>query len=191
MTIFLTSFVLMFIAELGDKTQLAALAFAAKFKLIWVILGLFLAFLLNNFIAVAAGSFIGSNLPLLWVEIISYSLFIAFGIWTIFDSTESDSASKKVIINQFFTVFLLLFISEFGDKSQIATMTLSIKYQTPVAVFLGAIGGQMAANALSVGIGALMGKHLPIKTIKWISAVMFIAVGLIGIISLFLRKGAL
>jgi len=182
METFLTVFALMFVAEIGDKTQLVALTFAAKFKLIWVILGLSCAFILNNLLAVALGSFIGEVLPLNLVRIAAYCLFIAFGIWTIFGSDEEENASSKVIVNQFVTVFLFLFVAEFGDKSQIAAMTFSMKYHAPIAVFLGAVAGEISANLIGIGAGVLLGKTLPIKIIKWISAVVFIAIGVTGLI---------
>ena len=181
--VFLTSFILIFMAEMGDKTQLASLAFTARFKVSHVIAAIAAATVLTNLIAVFAGGFISGFLPLRIIKTVSYVLFILFGVWTVLAKSEDEKgADKKVIINPFFTVAILFFISEFGDKTQIATMTLAMN-EPPLGVFLGAFCGMFCANLLGIAVGIMLGKKLPAKTIKYVSAALFITIGAAGLIS--------
>jgi putative Ca2+/H+ antiporter (TMEM165/GDT1 family) len=180
---FLTSFVLIFAAEMGDKTQLAALAFTARFKVSQVIAAIAAATAFTNLIAVCAGSLISGFLHIEIIKTVSYILFILFGLWTLFGGKEDEkSARKKVIINPFFTVAILFFISEFGDKTQIATMTLAMNASAP-GVFLGAFSGMFCANLIGIAAGVLLGKKLPAGAIKYVSAALFIIAGSAGLIS--------
>ncbi|MDR2192237.1 MAG: TMEM165/GDT1 family protein [Endomicrobium sp.] len=179
---FLTSFLLIFIAEMGDKTQLAALAFTARFKTSQVIVAIAAATALTNLIAVCAGGLISDILPVGIIKTASYVLFILFGLWTLLDKNEDEKGvQKKVIINPFFTVAILFFISEFGDKTQIAAMTLAMN-ENPIGVFFGAFSGMFLANLLGIAVGLILGKKLPAKTIKYIAASLFIIIGTAGLI---------
>jgi putative Ca2+/H+ antiporter (TMEM165/GDT1 family) len=180
---FLTSFLLIFIAEMGDKTQLAALAFTTRFKVSQVIAAIAAATALTNLIAVCAGSLISVALPIGIIKIVSYVLFIMFGLWTLLGREEDEEgAQKKVIINPFFTVAILFFISEFGDKTQIASMTLAMNAK-PAGVFLGAFSGMFCANLIGIAVGLALGRKLPAKMIKYISAALFITIGAAGLIT--------
>ncbi|MDR3112773.1 MAG: TMEM165/GDT1 family protein, partial [Endomicrobium sp.] len=81
----------------------------------------------------------------------------------------------------FFTVAILFFISEFGDKTQIAAMALAMNAYPP-AVFLGAFAGMFCANLIGIAVGLALGKKLPAKMIKYISAALFIIIGAAGLI---------
>lgn len=182
----LASFLMIFIAEMGDKTQLIAMAFTARFKALHVILAISAATILNNLIAVTAGSFLSGAFSLSVIKIVACCLFIIFGFWTLLGSSEEEGNSeKKVLINPFFTVAIFFFISEFGDKTQIAAMTLTMNYGTPVYVLLGASAGMICANLIGICVGVFLGKKIPAGTIKLVSAVIFILFGLIGFWGIF------
>jgi len=183
-----SSFFLIFLAEMGDKTQLAALAFTAKYKTATVIAAISAAILAVNFIAVCAGSILAGVLPLNAIKIVSCVLFIFFGLWTLFlKEKEGENKNPKTKAGPFFTVFILFFVSEFGDKTQIAAMTLSMS-QSPVFVFLGASLGMICANLIGISAGVLLGKKLPSKHIKIISAALFIIIGVAGLITTALKS---
>lgn len=182
----LSSFLLIFIAEMGDKTQLMAMAFTTRFKASQVILAISAATILNNLIAVAAGSLISGVFSINIIKIASFVLFILFGLWTLAgnEEEEGDSKVKKVFINPFFTVAILFFISEFGDKTQIAAMTLAMN-RPPVYVLIGASLGMICANLIGIAVGVFMGKTIPSHIIRWVSAGLFILIGLAGFFSIF------
>jgi putative Ca2+/H+ antiporter (TMEM165/GDT1 family) len=183
------SFMMIFIAEMGDKTQLMAMTFTARFKALQVIFAISLATIVNNLIAVTAGSLLSGAFSLSVIKIASYALFILFGFWTIYGGKEDEGkADKKVIINPFFTVAIFFFISEFGDKTQIAAMTLTMNYGTPAYVLIGACAGMICANLIAIVVGMFLGKKIPSEVIKFASAAIFILFGLTGFWNIFAGK---
>jgi putative Ca2+/H+ antiporter (TMEM165/GDT1 family) len=169
-------------AEMGDKTQLLALAFASKYKARTVILAIAAAAFLNHLPAVIVGNFTAKILPM---EIISLSagiLFILFGVWTLRGDQLSEKDRKsKVLINPFFTVGIAFFIAEMGDKTQLATITLSMKYLSPVLVLLGTVFGMIAADIFAIIVGLFLGKSIPEKNIKWFASSLFLIFGFLEI----------
>ncbi|MCL2800003.1 MAG: TMEM165/GDT1 family protein [Endomicrobia bacterium] len=187
MEAFIYSFLLILVAEMGDKTQIITMAFAARFNVIQVILAVSAAVILNNAIAVAAGALFSGILPVTVIKSVSYTLFIIFGIWTLTGKSNEEKDSGKVIVNPFFTVFIFFFISEFGDKTQLATMSLSMKYASPVFVLAGASLGMIAANVIGITAGVFLGKKVPANMIKRIAGIIFIAFGIIGFFEIIIR----
>ncbi|MDR1195273.1 MAG: TMEM165/GDT1 family protein [Endomicrobium sp.] len=185
----IASFFLIFIAEMGDKTQLMAMTFTARFKASQVILAISAATIFNNLIAVTAGSLLSGAFSLSVIKIAAYALFILFGFWTLYGNDDGKTgAEKKVFINPFFTVAIFFCISEFGDKTQIAAMTLAMNYGTPFIVLAGASAGMICANLIGITIGVVLGKKVPAKIMKWASALIFIIFGLIGFYGIFNTK---
>ncbi|MDR2427169.1 MAG: TMEM165/GDT1 family protein [Endomicrobium sp.] len=188
----LISFFLIFIAEMGDKTQLMALAFTVRFNALQVILAISAATILNNLIAVTAGSLLSGVFSLSIIKIIAYVLFILFGFWTLYGNVEEkESKGKKIFINPFFTVAAFFFISEFGDKTQIAAMTLTMNYLAPFYVLAGASAGMICANLIAIAIGVFLGKKVSAETMRWVSALLFIFFGLAGFWSILNTAGFL
>ncbi len=176
-----SSFLLIFVAEMGDKTQLLSMAFTTRFKAYQVIAAISAATLLNNLIAVVAGSLLSGALPVSAIKTASCVLFILFGLWTVWgaDNENGEKKPDKFIINPFFTVAIMFFISEFGDKTQIAAMTLAMN-ESPLYVFIGASLGMICANLIGITAGVLVAKKIPPHIIKWCSAILFIVIGFIG-----------
>lgn len=170
------------LAEMGDKSQLLAVAFAAKYRPAKVLLGVFLASVLNHSIAVAAGSFIARYQDVeVWIQMIASLSFIAFGLWTIHgDKLEGDETGNSRF-GPVMTVATAFFIAEFGDKTQLATMALAAKYpENPVYVLLGTTTGMFITAAVGIILTVLMCKRIPQRTIKLVSAGAFILFGLLG-----------
>lgn len=181
-----------FLAELGDKSQLMALAMAAKHKARDVFVGMFFAILLMFAIAVGLGAVLGSVLDDYRniVAIVAGLIFLAFAVWTLKGDDEEDdgefddldplpaSAGSRTVMTAAFTAFIL---AELGDKTQLASATLAIR-DGFLPVYIGSVIGEVAAIGLAIIIGALAGKHLPERLIRYGAAGLFAVFGIIMII---------
>ncbi|MDR2772776.1 MAG: TMEM165/GDT1 family protein [Elusimicrobiota bacterium] len=186
--IILSSFAVIFLAEMGDKTQLMTMSFSAKYGISTTLKAIFIAILINSFIAVAVASFIFSMFHGNIIQVISCIVFIGFGVWNLINQKDKDEKKKeeKVILNPLVTIAAFFIISEAGDKTQIATMLLSIQTNTAVPVFIGASAGLFAANIIGALVGGYLGKKMPEKMIKIVSAIVFILIGIAGLIKIYI-----
>ena len=178
MTAFWISLLLVFIAEMGDKTQLVALAFAARFKP-WVVLaGVFLATLLVHLFSVFIGEALGLSLPIFWVKVFAGLAFIFYGLWTIKgDKLNDGNRIKTGKLGPLFSVALTFFLAELGDKTMLMTITIASEQQSFWAVWLGSTIGMVAADGLAILIGKMAGKKLPENLIKYGAAAIFLLSG--------------
>ena len=180
MTIFIASFLLVFLAEMGDKTQLLAMAFAARYRAGTVLAGVLAATLANHLLAAAAGNWLTGILPFAYIQIAASVSFILFGLWTLLgDKLEGED--RRFQFNPFWTVAVAFFFAEMGDKTQLATVALAAKYLSLIPVWMGTTAAMLAADAFGIGIGVILGKKIPERFIKWFAAVIFILFGLIGL----------
>ncbi len=180
MTAFLASLGFVVLAEMGDKTQLLAMAFATRYKASTVMWGVFAATVLNHFLAVLAGNYLTNLVPIHYVQIAAAASFILFGLWTI-RGDELEGEDKRYHFSPFWTVAIAFFIAEMGDKTQLATVALAAKYQSVLPVLVGTTAGMLIADAIGIGIGIVMGKKIPERAVKWIAALIFILFGLWGL----------
>lgn len=180
MTAFLASLGFVVLAEMGDKTQLLAMAFATRYKASIVMWGVFAATVLNHFLAVLAGNYLTNLVPIHYVQIAAAASFILFGLWTI-RGDELAGEDKRFHFSPFWTVAIAFFIAEMGDKTQLATVALAAKYQSVFPVLAGTTAGMLIADAIGIGIGIVMGKKIPERAVKWIAALIFIGFGLWGL----------
>lgn len=181
MAAFLSSFFLIFLAEMGDKTQLVALAFATRYKVKDVLLGIFFATLLVHLFSVFLGGGIGAVIPVLYVKWLAGLSFIGFGIWTLRGDTLEDGEKKSGRFGPFLTVATAFFLAELGDKTMLATVTLAAQTRSFAGVWLGSTAGMVAADGLAIIVGITLGKRIPEKAIKYAAAAIFIICG-IGIV---------
>jgi Ca2+/H+ antiporter, TMEM165/GDT1 family len=172
---------LVFLAELGDKTQLVALMLATRFKAGIVLAGVFVATLLVHAFSVALGGITGRLLPHGWVLLVSGLAFIAFAIWT-WRGDRLDDEDQKVrrITSPFMIVTVTFFLAELGDKTMLSTVTLASQYSL-VQVWLGSTLGMVISDALAIWVGQAMGKRLPEKAVKIGAAFIFLAFGLFSL----------
>jgi putative Ca2+/H+ antiporter (TMEM165/GDT1 family) len=171
------------LAEMGDKTQLLAMAFAAKFKTYKVMLGILVATVLNHALAVAAGNFITrfSSVEAA-VQALASASFIFFGLWTIRGDKLSGEENRKTRFGAAVTVGVAFFAAEMGDKTQLATIALAAKFpQEPAGILVGTTLGMLVADGLGILMGNVLRKKMPERKIKFLSAGAFILFGLIGI----------
>lgn len=180
MTAFWASLIFVVLAEMGDKTQLLAMAFATRYRASTVMWGVFVATALNHMLAVAVGNYLTVFVSLSTIQIAAAASFILFGLWTI-RGDQLEGEDKRFSFSPFWTVAIAFFIAEMGDKTQLATVALAAKYQSPVAVWTGTNIGMLVADAIGIIVGIVMHKHIPERAVKWGAALVFIGFGIFGI----------
>ena len=114
LTAFGVSVLAVVLAEMGDKTQLLAMAFATRYRWQTVLWAVAVATALNHFLAVLAGNVVTNVVPIVWVKLLASVSFLAFALWTLHDDSTPDS-NKKTAASPFVTVAVAFFIAEMGD----------------------------------------------------------------------------
>ena len=177
---FTASFLLIVLAEMGDKTQFLAMSLATRYDAYKVLFAIFLATVLNFGIVVLIGQFLKTLVPLYIISLAASLSFIGFGLWTLRAEKPKDEAEKASKFGIIGAVSVPFFIAEFGDKTELATISLAADYQNALSVLIGATLAMLVADGIAIAVGVVLGKHIPEKTIKWVSATIFIAFGLAG-----------
>jgi Ca2+/H+ antiporter, TMEM165/GDT1 family len=174
------SFGVIFVAELGDKSQLMALTFATRFRVRDVIIGITVATAIVHLASVAIGYGLGLALPTGWINLAAAIAFVVFGLWTLrgdeLSEDEEDKvnrAGKRAVI----AVGTAFFLAELGDKTMLATITLATDHGW-FGTWLGSTLGMVAADALAIVIGRALGKRLPERTIAIGASVLFFIFGI-------------
>lgn len=170
------------LAEMGDKTQLLAMAFATKYKASKVLIGVLAATVLNHALAVLVGNLIMQMGSIqVWIQAVSSLSFIFFGLWTIRGDELDGEDKKKTKFGPVITVALAFFMAEMGDKTQLATVALAAQFPaSPVWVLAGTTTGMLIADGIGIIVGVVLCKRIPVRVIKLISAGVFIIFGFIG-----------
>lgn len=178
MEAFLTSTALVALAEIGDKTQLLSFVLAARLRKPWpIIAGIFVATIANHLFAASVGVWLAGLIAPQWLPWITGLVFVAFGLWTLHpDSLDDDPKLHRA--GAFVTTIIAFFIAEMGDKTQLATVALAARFDALLAVVMGTTIGMMLANVPAVIIGEKLAQRLPLATIRWIAAGVFIATGI-------------
>jgi len=177
MTALLTSLFMVVVAEMGDKTQLIAMAFAAKYRASHVLWGVLIGSLLNHGMAVAVGTYLGEVVPLNLVGLAAGALFIFFGVMALNGGNEQDEETEKNRFGPIATVALAFFLGEMADKTQLTTLTMAVQFRTPLLVLAGAVSGMMVANSPGIFLGDFLFRRVPPRVIKLISAGIFLLFG--------------
>ena len=179
MTAFWISLVFVAIAEMGDKTQLVALAFATRYRATTVLGGVFVATLAVHLVSVFLGEMADMALPLFWINLLAGLSFLAFGAWTLRgDTLDEEAELKPKRFGPFLTVAVTFFIAELGDKTMLTTITIASQQQSFLGVWLGSTLGMVVADGLAIIVGKVMGKRIPERAVKIIAAMVFFAAGL-------------
>ena len=174
------SFGVIFVAELGDKSQLMALTFATRFKPVPVLIGITIATAVVHLASVAIGYGLNAALPTDWISLIAGVAFLGFGAWTLRGDRLTEEEKRKAERggrSAVIAVGVAFFLAELGDKTMLATITLATKYGW-FGTWLGSTLGMVAADALAILVGRMLGRHLPERTIRYGAAVLFAICGL-------------
>ncbi|MGO8805083.1 MAG: TMEM165/GDT1 family protein [Candidatus Bathyarchaeia archaeon] len=185
---FTASFALIVVAEMGDKTQFIAMSLAAKHNPYKVLLGIFVATVANFAIMVAIGQVITAFVPLDVISLAASLSFIGFGLWTLKPERPKEENTKSSRFGVVGTVAAAFFIAEFGDKTQLTTISLAAEYQSAIAVLFGAVLGMLVADGVGIALGVVLGKHIPERILKWVSAAIFVVFGLVGVYEVLNRQ---
>ena len=188
------SFLLVFLSELGDKTQLLVLSFSSKTTVKNILLGVALGSFLSHGIAIL----FGSTLSILnntqfqeTLKFITYFSFIVFGIFSFISINQKEKQTNcnsglinKIIkskLNYILIIAASISIGEFGDKTFLASIGLGIQYPFyKFSLILGAILGMVISDLIAILFGKLLSNKISDKNIKIISGLLFILFGIIG-----------
>jgi len=178
---FLLSFGVIFLAELGDKSQLMAMAFASRYRALTVLIAVTLATLLVHAGSVLVGATVAVALPTALIQVVAGIAFFVFAAWTLrgdeLGETEEGRA-RRTGRWAILTIGTAFFLAELGDKTMLATITLATT-EEPIGTWLGSTAGMVAADGLAIAVGAILGTRLPERAVKVFAAGTFILFGAI------------
>ncbi len=181
---FWLSFGVILLAELGDKSQLMTIAFAARHPW-WVVLaGIAAATLVISGISVALGSAVALVLPAGVLPIVAGTAFLVFAAWTLRGDGDGDDAEDALPMSRpraALGIGAAFFVAELGDKTMLATLTIAATAE-PIGTWLGASAGMITANLLAIVIGAILRAKLPERAIRLLAAAAFAVFGVVLIL---------
>jgi putative Ca2+/H+ antiporter (TMEM165/GDT1 family) len=169
-----------FVAELGDKSQLMALAFAARYRIVPVLLGITAASAVVVGISVLVGAAVGEALPTDTVTVVAGVAFLAVAAWTLRggDDEAEDAGTGTRSRSAGLTVFAAFVVAELGDKTMLATVTLATTNGL-WGTWVGATLGMVAANLLAVAGGRALGARLSDRAVRLGAAALFAVFGVV------------
>lgn len=192
---FFIAFIMVFVAELGDKTQLLVLSFSGALKAKTILFGVALGSFFSHGIAILFGSHIGlleNEMIHHILEIVTYSSFILVGIISLLpkkekispNSTSKEGLIKKISnlkINYTFIIALSIMIGELGDKTFLASIGFGIQYpHSKLFLILGAILGMIVSDSIAIIFGKFLSKHISETSMQKLSGILFLIFGIIG-----------
>ena len=167
------------IGEIGDKTQLLAILLAARFRApLPIVLGIFVATVLNHTLAAALGVVGGDFLSgetLRWVLAVS---FLGMAIWALLPDRLDNALNVPGTSGAFFATLVSFFLLEMGDKTQLATVALAAHYKSIVTVTAGTTAGMLIADVPAVYLGEFAARTIPLKLARMIAAAVFFGLAL-------------
>lgn len=196
---FFIAFGLVFVSELGDKTQLLVLSFSSKVKSFSILLGVAIGSLLSHGIAITFGSALGSFDNVVFqnvLKLITYISFLFFGIITLFGKETSDDLSKKggilkrisnLSMSYIFVIAFTIAIGELGDKTFLASLGLGTQYpSSKLYLVLGAVFGMVVSDAIAILFGKFLSNNVSSNTMNILSGIIFLFFGIFGFINFFM-----
>lgn len=193
---FFISFILIFVSELGDKTQLLVLSFSTKDKAKNILLGVAIGTFFSHGLAILFGSKLGNfqnETFRFYSELFTYCSFLFFGLIGFLPQKEKSINSKSSILelitssklNYIFIIAISIIIGELGDKTFLASLGMGLQYpKYRISLILGSICGMVASNSIALFFGKILGNKLNPKFIETLSNLLFIVFGLIGLINI-------
>ena len=171
------SFSMVFLAELGDKTQICTVMLSSKSSAFSIFLGAMSAFFIVNGLSVLLGRELLNFLPQIIISLVAGLIFIFFGLISLLHKNRETIFRNTNIKSSFIKTFLLISLMELGDKTQIASMLLAAQFRNPLMV----LAGVMLAFSILTGIGVFLGckilRFMPERYLKIGSSAVFIALG--------------
>ncbi len=172
------------LAEMGDKTQLLALFLATRFaSKTPIVLGIFIATLLNHAVSAWFGAAVAAWIPTYFASWIVGFSFIAVGFWLLIPDKDESEENSLLKYGAFGATFLLFFLAEIGDKTQIATVLLGAHYGSVWAVLIGSTLGMMLANLPVVYAGRWLMDKVNADSTRKLACLLFIIIGIVTIMT--------
>jgi putative Ca2+/H+ antiporter (TMEM165/GDT1 family) len=185
-------FGVIFIGELPDKSMFASLALSTRFRKSYVWLGAASAFLVHVVIAVTAGHFL-TLLPKQLLDFIVGGLFLLGAVLLLFGKDEdeeheraaepTDTAISHSFLKVYATSFIVIFLGEWGDITQIATANYAAKYHNALSVGVGAVSALWLVAALGITLGSKLLKHVPARILQRVTAGILVVFAIISIVA--------
>lgn len=201
---FLIAFMLVFVSELGDKTQLLVLSFSTKRRTFSILFGVAIGSFFSHGLAILFGSQLSSLHPVfhLFLSVFTYLTFIFFGVlgfWKrYYDQKRENSpltTQKSGFLHRFssfripavLVIAFSIMIGEIGDKTFLTSLGLGIQYPDyKLSLVFGAILGMVVSNLMAIFFGKFLGSKLHQHTIDFLSNFIFLIFGILGLLSFFL-----
>jgi len=166
------------LAEMGDKTQLSVLLLSSRTReYAQLLAGIMLAFLLADGFAILVGSWVTNVIPVHLVKLVSGAVFILFGVMILRGDKEEEEESRLSPRSAFVSGFSMIFLSEWGDKTQIASALFATEYD-PRLVFVGVMTALLILSAMAIYLGKFLAGRIDRKRITRIAGVVFLLIGL-------------
>lgn len=182
MDAFLTSTAAVFIAELGDKTQLLALFLVGRFaRRSPIILGILVATLLNHGLSALLGAWVAEWLPEVWLAWLVAASFLALALWLLLPDKDEGADSRLLGLGAFTATSLTFFLAEIGDKTQIATVVLAARYDATFWVIVGSTVGMLMANVPVIMAGKWLMERLPLATARLAASGLFLVLAVVTV----------
>ena len=184
--VLIQSFLMVFLAEMGDKSQFLLLALSKRYRKREILLGSALAILLLNLSAVLLGGTVGAYLPHRWVSIVAGMAFLYFSV-SAFTEGEKEEKTHTVCGKWAVSaVFGTYFLAELGDKTQITAFTLATDAELSAwgatAVFFGASIGLFLSGTVAILLGGIFDRYLSDRLFATLSATLFFVCGVIRLL---------
>ncbi len=172
---------LIFLAEMGDKTQILAMAFALQYSVRQVLSGVAIGSLFNHGLAVIIGAYLAHLIPFGTIKFGSAILFLGFGLWTLLGQEDELEKSNESSGHPILVVALAFFLGELGDKTQLTAIALATDASSPLNILMGTVLGMVLTSLVGIIVGLKLGERIPEFILKVISGTVFIAFGLINL----------
>jgi putative Ca2+/H+ antiporter (TMEM165/GDT1 family) len=178
---FVVSFGVIFVAELGDKSQLMALTFSTRYRPLPILVGIAIATAFVHAFSVILGAVVGASLPTHAISIVAGIAFFGFAAWTLRGDTLDDeeaTRAQRTTRSAVVAAAGAFSLAELGDKTMLATITLATTHGL-LGTWLGSTFGMVTADALAILLGAHLGRRLPERTTRIVAAAAFVVFGVL------------
>jgi len=175
----ISSFDIIALPELGDKTQVTIVCLSAKKRVKTVFLGAVLAFALVDGISALIGGTIAVFIPTQWVGIGAGVAFLVFGVYSLSLFSKAEEVKVNNSSLSIARSFSLIALMELGDKTQLSVIALAAEYDAPLMVFVGVMFALALLTVIGIFVGSVISRFVPMKYIKVGSSLVFILFGVL------------
>ncbi len=172
LAVLLTSFGLIFLAELPDKTAYTVLYLASRRRALPVLFGAWAAFVVQSLMAVALG-FLVARLPAQVVRWTAAAILLLFGLLLLVRDEPEETIQPREGRRALVEAFALVFLAEIGDATQLGTVALVARFHAPWSVFTGATLALWSVAVIAVAVGNALGSRLPRRKLRKVAGVIF------------------